>query len=76
MPSHEWGESVHAVVVLKPGAPEFTVEEIRHHCKDLIGGYKSPRSIEFKPSLPLSAFGKVVKDELRAPFWRDAIRKV
>lgn len=76
IPSEEWGETVHAVVVLKPGAAEFTAEEIRNHCKGLIAGYKSPRSVEFRASLPLSAFGKVTKNELRAPYWKNATRKV
>jgi long-chain acyl-CoA synthetase len=71
IPNEEWGEAVHAVVVLKPGAAEFTVEEIRAHCRKMIAGYKCPRSIEFKPSLPLSAFGKVTKNVLRAPYQKD-----
>lgn len=72
IPSEQWGEAVHAVVVLKPGAPEFSADEIRAHCRNMIAGYKCPRSVEFRPSLPLSAFGKVTKNELRAPFWKDA----
>jgi len=76
IPSEEWGESVHLIVVLKPDAAEFTLDEIRQHCKGLIAGYKSPRSIEYKTSLPLSAFGKVDKNMLRAPYWKDSPRKV
>ena len=67
IPSDDWGESIHAVVVLKHGAHEFTVEEIRSHCRKTIAGYKCPRSVEFKQSLPLSAFGKVTKNVLRVP---------
>jgi long-chain acyl-CoA synthetase len=76
IPSEQWGEAVHAVVVLKPGAQEFSAEEIRAHCRRTIAGYKCPRSVEFRPALPLSAFGKVTKNELRAPYWKDAPRKV
>jgi long-chain acyl-CoA synthetase len=68
IPDKDWGEAVHAVVVLKDGAREFPVEEIRAHCRKMIAGYKCPRSVEFKPSLPLSAFGKVTKNVLREPY--------
>ena len=76
IPSEEWGEAVHAVVVLKPGAKEFTADELRQHCRRTIAGYKCPKSVEFKNSLPLSAFGKVTKNVLREPYWKNAPRKV
>jgi long-chain acyl-CoA synthetase len=68
IPDDQYGERVHAVVVLRPGAapaPEAIVE----HCRSLIAGFKCPRSLEFREQLPLSAAGKVLKHELRAPFW-------
>ncbi|CAD5106179.1 long-chain-fatty-acid--CoA ligase [Zestomonas carbonaria] len=68
IPSAKWGESVHAVLVLKPGA-SVTEEEVVAHCRERIAGYKLPRSVEFRDSLPLSSVGKVLKAELRAPFW-------
>jgi long-chain acyl-CoA synthetase len=70
IPDEQWGEAIHAVVVLKDGAAEFSVEEIRSHCRKMIAGYKCPRSVEFKPSLPLSAFGKVTKNVLREPYFK------
>ena len=51
IPDPEWGESVHAVVVLAAGAT-VTPEELREHCKGLIAGYKAPRSAEFIDALP------------------------
>lgn len=72
IPDEKWGEAVHAVIVLKDGAAEFTVQEIRDHCRTMIAGYKSPRSVEFKPALPLSAFGKVTKNVLREPYLKQA----
>jgi acyl-CoA synthetase (AMP-forming)/AMP-acid ligase II len=75
VPDDEWGERVHAVVVLKPGA-EATCEEIREHTKVLIAGYKSPRSVEFADALPLSGAGKILKRELRRRYWADADRQV
>ena len=64
VPDADWGERVHAVVVLHPGA-EITAGEIREHTKTLIAGYKCPRSVEFVDALPLSGAGKVLKRELR-----------
>ncbi|MBB3176659.1 long-chain-fatty-acid--CoA ligase [Variovorax sp. Sphag1AA] len=68
IPDERWGEAVHAVVVTKPGA-KVTAEEIRKHCHDFIAGYKCPKSVEFRAELPLSGAGKILKRDLRAPFW-------
>ncbi|MEB3020861.1 long-chain-fatty-acid--CoA ligase [[Mycobacterium] crassicus] len=64
VPDPEWGERVHAVVVLRPGS-EATPEGIREHSKQYIAGYKAPRSVDFVDALPTSAAGKVLKRELR-----------
>ncbi len=65
IPSEKWGEAVHAVVVLKPGHPPFSADELLAHCRALIAGYKCPRSVEFRAELPMSGAGKVVKNVLR-----------
>ncbi len=75
IPSVAWGEAVHAVVVLRPGAAA-TEEELRAHCRGALAGYKCPKSFEFRDSLPLSAAGKVLKTALRAPFWSGSARQV
>ena len=75
IPSDEWGETVHAIVILKPGK-SATAEEIIAHCKTLIAGYKCPRSVEFVDALPLSGAGKVLKNKLREPFWQGRQRNV
>jgi acyl-CoA synthetase (AMP-forming)/AMP-acid ligase II len=75
VPDDEWGERVHAVVVLKPGMAA-TADELREHAKTLIAGYKAPRSAEFVDGLPLSGAGKVLKRELRARYWEDNDRGV
>lgn len=75
IPSERWGESVHAVVVLKPGE-ELSGEELIAHCKTLIAGYKCPRSVEVRDELPMSGAGKIQKNKLREPHWRDLARKV
>jgi acyl-CoA synthetase (AMP-forming)/AMP-acid ligase II len=64
VPDTEWGERVHAVVVLVDGA-HATADELREHCKRHIAGYKSPRSVTFADALPVSGAGKVLKRELR-----------
>jgi acyl-CoA synthetase (AMP-forming)/AMP-acid ligase II len=75
VPDSDWGERVHAVVVLLPGQ-QATGDEIRAHCKTLIAGYKAPRSVDFVDALPLSGAGKILKRELRMQYWDDAGNQV
>ncbi|MCX6463491.1 MAG: long-chain-fatty-acid--CoA ligase [Pseudonocardiales bacterium] len=75
VPDDEWGERVHAVVVLAPGATA-TPDELRDHCAARIAGYKCPRSVDFTDALPVSPAGKVLKRDLRAPYWASADRGV
>jgi long-chain acyl-CoA synthetase len=69
IPDERWGEAVHAVVVLQPAhaAREAALrDELVAWCRQQLAGYKCPRSIEFSAALPLSAAGKVLKNQLRA----------
>jgi long-chain acyl-CoA synthetase len=76
IPSEKWGEAVHAVVVLKPDAAA-TEQEIIEHCREWIAGYKLPKSVEFRTDpLPLSGAMKVLKKDLREPYWEGHDRKV
>jgi acyl-CoA synthetase (AMP-forming)/AMP-acid ligase II len=75
VPDPKWGERVHAVIVLKADCAADPAE-IRAHCKSLIGNYKAPRSCEFVEALPVSPAGKVLKHELRRPYWKGAERQV
>jgi acyl-CoA synthetase (AMP-forming)/AMP-acid ligase II len=76
IPSAQWGESVHAIVILHPGAA-VTTEQLQAHCHDLIAGYKCPRSIEYRTDpFPLSGANKVLKTELRKPYWKDEDRQI
>ena len=75
VPSEQWGEAVHAVVVRKPGS-DTSAEALIDHCKTLIAGYKCPRSVAFVDGLPLSGAGKVLKTKLREPFWQGRERAV
>jgi long-chain acyl-CoA synthetase len=67
LPSERWGETVHAVVVPTPGAPtgEAQAEALQAWCRERLAGYKCPRSIAFRPEMPLSAAGKILKNVLR-----------
>lgn len=64
LPDTQWGERVHAVVVLRHGF-DADADELRAHVKTLIAGYKSPRTFQFVDALPLSAAGKILKRDLR-----------
>jgi len=76
IPSEQWGEEVHAVVILVEGE-QATTEELITHCQQLIAGYKCPRSISFRNEpLPLSGAGKVLKRDLREPFWHGHDRRI
>jgi long-chain acyl-CoA synthetase len=76
IPSPLWGEAVHAVVVLRPGAAPIDEDDLRAHCRLSLAGYKCPKTIELRDALPLSSAGKVLKTVLREPFWGSAARQV
>ncbi|WP_158814306.1 long-chain fatty acid--CoA ligase [Methylocapsa sp. S129] len=76
VPSDEWGEEVHAVVVRRPDA-QVNGEEIIAFCKARIANYKCPRSVDIRDvPLPMSGAGKILKRELRKPFWEEKERRV
>jgi long-chain acyl-CoA synthetase len=74
IPDARWGEAVHAVVV--PRQPAASVpgleQELIAFCRQSIAGYKVPKRIDVRDEpLPKSGAGKILKRELRAPFWSD-----
>jgi acyl-CoA synthetase (AMP-forming)/AMP-acid ligase II len=75
VPHEQWGETVKAVVVVKDGA-EATEEEIIDFCRDKLGGYERPRSVDFMKALPRNPTGKVLKRQLREPYWAGHKRRV
>ena len=68
IPSEEWGESVHAVVVPRPGAA-LTAADVMAFARGHLAGYKVPRSVSFAAELPRTGSGKLLKRQLREPFW-------
>jgi acyl-CoA synthetase (AMP-forming)/AMP-acid ligase II len=76
IPHADLGEQVHAAVVLKDGQ-RTTPDELIGHCRRLIAGYKCPKTVEIRPeALPKSGAGKILKRELRAPFWAGQERQI
>jgi acyl-CoA synthetase (AMP-forming)/AMP-acid ligase II len=75
IPSEEWGESVHATVVRQPGA-SLTPADVMAFSREHLAGYKTPRSVDFVDELPRTGSGKVLKRELRAPYWATENRQV
>jgi acyl-CoA synthetase (AMP-forming)/AMP-acid ligase II len=65
IPHEQWGEAIHAVVVLRDGA-EATAEELTSFAADQLAAYKKPRSLEIVDALPVGGTGKILKRELRA----------
>lgn len=76
IPDSIWGESVHAVVQLRNGSTA-SIAELLAHCEPLIARYKHPKSFDLRDDpLPLSGVGKILKTELRAPFWQGIDRRI
>jgi acyl-CoA synthetase (AMP-forming)/AMP-acid ligase II len=75
IPDAAWGERVIAFVVPSATACADTAS-LLDHCRRLVAGYKCPREIHFVESIPRNAAGKILRRELREPFWRGNDRKV
>ena len=75
IPNDEFGEEIKGFVELKPGA-EATKHALLEFCAGKLASYKQPRSLELTAKLPRNTMGKILKRELREPFWRDRERKV
>jgi len=75
VPDERWGEAVKAIVVKKPGvAPQPS--EIIAYARERIAGYKLPKSVDFVDALPRNPSGKVLRRELREPYWVGRERRV
>ena len=75
VPDDEWGESVKAVVQLRPGM-HVSADELIAFCGERLAGYKKPRSIDFVDELPRDAAGKLLKRRIREPYWAKAGRTI
>jgi acyl-CoA synthetase (AMP-forming)/AMP-acid ligase II len=75
VPDEKWGETVKALVVLRPGA-KASEADLRAHCRAHLAHYKCPTSVELRDALPRTATGKLQKFLLRAPYWAGMTRQV
>jgi long-chain acyl-CoA synthetase len=78
VPNEDWGEEVKAIVELVEGArpSHELIGELGNWCADKLAGYKHPRSIGFLESLPRTDTGKLLKRELREPYWAGRERRI
>ena len=75
VPDDTWGEKVKAVVELVDGA-QVSADELIALCKEKLGSVKAPKGVDFVAQLPRSPAGKVLKKDIRAPYWEKAGRAI
>lgn len=75
VPDEKWGEAVKACVVVKKGET-LSEAEVIAHARQHIAGYKCPKSVDFIEALPRNPSGKILRRELRAPYWAGKDRAV
>lgn len=75
VPDEKWQEAVKVAVVLKPGMTA-TEDEIVELCKQRLARHKKPQSIDFLEHLPKNPQGKILRRELRAPYWKNYTRSI
>ena len=75
VPDTQWGETVKAIVVVRPGITA-TAEELITFCRGQLGGFERPCSVDFVAELPRNPSGKVLKWVLREPYWVGHQRRV
>jgi long-chain acyl-CoA synthetase len=78
VPDEDFGESVKALVQVQEGvaeSPELAAAIIAR-CREMLAGYKAPRSVDFIASIPRTGTGKIQKKPLRAPYWEGHSRKI
>jgi long-chain acyl-CoA synthetase len=75
VPSERWGETPKALVVRTPGA-EVSAEELIEFCRQRLARYKCPTSVDWVDALPRNPSGKILKKDLRAPYWEGRTRLV
>jgi fatty-acyl-CoA synthase len=75
VPSDKWGESPKAIVVLKPDE-HVDAEDIIAFARQRLASFKCPSSVDFTDALPRNPSGKILKKDLRAPYWEGRTRQV
>jgi long-chain acyl-CoA synthetase len=75
VPDEKWGEAVKAVVVRADGST-VTDKDVITFAREHLAGYKLPKSVDFTDALPRNPSGKLLKREIRAPYWEGAARQI
>jgi len=75
VPDDHWGESVKAIVALRPGQ-QATGQEIIGFTRERLAHYKCPRTVDIVDALPRNPVGKILKRTLRAPYWEGRDRQI
>jgi long-chain acyl-CoA synthetase len=75
VPDEKWGEAVKAIVVKAPDT-DPTEADLITFCRDHLAGFKLPKSIDFADVLPRNPSGKLLKRELREPYWAGRDRQI
>jgi fatty-acyl-CoA synthase len=75
VPDEKWGETVKALVVLKPGA-DATEADLIAHCRDTLSHFKCPTSVEFRAEFARTSTGKLQKFKIREPYWEGRTRRI
>ena len=75
VPDEQWGEVVKAVVGLKPETTA-TPDELIEHCRERLAHFKCPKTVDVVPALPRNPTGKILKKDLRAPYWEGHDRAI
>jgi long-chain acyl-CoA synthetase len=78
VPNEDWGEEIKAVVELKPGVARdaTTVQSILDFARDKLPGFQRPRTVDFVDNLPRNAAGKVLRAQVREPYWKGRSKKI
>jgi len=75
VPDDKWGETVKAIVIAKPGAAP-SAESVIAHARERLAAYKCPKTVDFVDAIPRNASGKILRRELRKPYWEGRGRMV
>ena len=76
VPDEKWGETPKAIVVRAPDAGALTADDVIAFARERVAHYKCPTSVDFVDALPRNPSGKILKKDLRAPYWEGHERAV
>jgi len=75
VPSEKWGEEVKACIVAKPGM-DVEASDVIGYARERVAAFKAPKSVDVISAMPRNASGKILRRELRAPYWEGEERQV